>query len=1034
MIPKIFFIFNIKLLTKLLPMKSLTSIISLIFIFQFTYGQLPCSSTIYSYPRDWSINFKVAPTTDGGSILGGSKRNSNNNHLDAHLMKIDLFGNLMWEQSYGDSLDESTNAVHQTSDGGYIVIGTKEIEDGWPGVTRISLFKTNNNGLLEWEREIGPEEEYNYTGEDIKILPNGDFLIVGTESGHSLTTGERVSKMMIQRWDNTGNLIQTLYFNSTHFNPFDGFDVDGITLGVSVNLMNDGGYIFTGITGSPFGYLPLDKDAFVVKTDANLNIEWENIFTDNTFGSYQSFFMNMVELDGFYYGIIKMNFTGLDGGPHGRLIKIDLNGNEVWHHSIYGNASPRRLIVTKDNQLAAAFSNTLMKIDTSGTVIWQTDNFSRVNISNKNSLYLNSDNGFTVSGSKNNLQATNEIILIMVDSLGNTCNNYIEGRVFWDDDDNCSLDSTEMILPDLMVKVEPGPIYQLADSEGFYKIPVDSGTFTVTVSGLNALWEQTCATSYQVSFDTIYQTEDSLDFAFNTLYDCHLMNITANILGSRVCVDNFICLPYCNDGTADAEEVTIDLILDDNVSITASPIPYTQVGNQYTFEVGDVVAGECKTLYLNSFVACDAMLGDSLCIEASILPAEDCGSLISNNTITKCREITNSYDPNDKQATVDQREDCITEDTELIDYLIRFQNTGNDIAYRVVITDQISEKLDITSIQTIGNSHDFEWEIWNNNTIIWTFNNINLVDSSTNQLASQGFVQFKIAPKTAIDINSKIENEANIYFDYNDPILTNNLILEHCDFTPFQSMVVDSYNPTDCDLMDGLISIQVEASVNVEYSIDNGESWQSQNEFSDLAPGDYHVLIKDESGEYIFEYENNPIVIVAQIPPQINDLQIVDPSDLSSTDGTITIIAEGNELLVYSIDNGLTWQNSNIFEGLSIGNYQILIQYENETCQIISNEIILMGVVAITNLTLAPEVRINPNPARDNIFLTIKSALNKQLHISILNSNGKKVFTESLGSQSNVEKSIDISSFSSGLYFVSIRYGTEFFYEKLMVY
>ena len=74
-------------------------------------------------------------------------------------------------------------------------------------------------------------------------------------------------------------------------------------------------------------------------------------------------------------------------------------------------------------------------------------------------------------------------------------------------------------------------------------------------------------------------------------------------------------------------------------------------------------------------------------------------------------------------------------------------------------------------------------------------------------------------------------------------------------------------------------------------------------------------------------------------------------------------------MLVYSIDNGLTWQNSNIFEGLSIGNYQILIQYENETCQIISNEIILMGVVAITNLTLAPEVRINPNPALSLIHI-----------------------------------------------------------------
>ena len=1014
-------------------MKSLTVIISLIFIFQLAYGQEPCSPTIYSYTRDgvYLYGYNVAPTADGGSIICGNVRNSNND-LDAYLMKIDLFGNVMWEQTYGDTLDLYSNAVHQTSDGGYIVIGTKKKTFGWPRISKIYLFKTSSNGDLEWEREIGPNEDDEYTGDDLKILPNGDFLIVGTETGYSSMTGYRISNMMVQRLDNTGSLIQNLYLNTVHFDPFGGFLINGVTLGISVNFMNDGGFIFTGTTGPPFGNLPLGKDAFAVKTDANLNVEWENTFTNNS-GSYQSLFMNVVELDGFYYGAINMEFQGYDGGHHGRLIKLDLDGNEVWHNSIYGNSSPRNIIVTNDNQLAIAFRKNLMKVDTSGNVLWQSDDFPRINITDKNSLYQNPDHGFTLSGYRFNLQAPNEIILIKTDSLGNNCNNYVEGQVFWDEDTDCLLDSTETRFQDLVVKIEPGPIYQLTNSDGFYRVPVDTGTYTVTVSGLNDLWEQTCTPSYQVNFDTIYQTEDSLDFTFNTLYDCSLMNITASILGSRVCVENFICLPYCNDGTADAEGVTIDLVLDDNVSITSSPVPYIQVGNQYTFDVGDVVAGECKTLYLNSFVACDAMLGDSICIEASILPAEDCGPLISNNIITKCREITNSYDPNDKQAIVDQREDCITEETELIDYLIRFQNTGNDTAYRVVITDEISDKLDITSIQNIGNSHAYEWEIWNNNTIIWTFDNINLVDSTTNQLGSQGFIQFTIAPKIDIDINPVIKNEANIYFDYNDPILTNNLKLEHCDFTPFQSILVSNNDPTDCDLTDGLIRIQVEASVEVEYSIDGGVSWQTQNEFFNLAAGAYQVILRDESGEYIAEYENNPIIISAPIPPLINDLQIIDPSNENNADGIITVMAEGNQPLVYSIDNGLTWQTSNVFEGLAIGDYQILLQYENETCQIISDEVVLMGTVGTDNLNPMMAVQIIPNPARENIFITIKTPLSKELHLSIFNSNGKKVFKDDLGTQSEFENSIDISSFPSGIYFVAIYYENEFFYKKLIV-
>ena len=188
-------------------MKTLFSTFLFIFIFQNVYSQQPCAPTIYSFPRDGftiTSDFNVAPTTDGGSIICGHNRDSTF-HFDVYLIKVDLLGNMVWEQTYGGVEDDFGYAVHQTSDGGYIVIGSKEVivNGNWLR-SRIFLFKTNNNGIVEWEEEIGPDANKDYFGNDIKILPNGEFLIIGT-------VGQYNRQMIIQKLDNAGNHIQTAY-------------------------------------------------------------------------------------------------------------------------------------------------------------------------------------------------------------------------------------------------------------------------------------------------------------------------------------------------------------------------------------------------------------------------------------------------------------------------------------------------------------------------------------------------------------------------------------------------------------------------------------------------------------------------------------------------------------------------------------------------------------------------------------------------------------------------------------------------------
>ena len=139
-----------------------------------------------------------------------------------------------------------------------------------------------------------------------------------------------------------------------------------------------------------------------------------------------------------------------------------------------------------------------------------------------------------------------------------------------------------------------------------------------------------------------------------------------------------------------------------------------------------------------------------------------------------CQQNIGSYDPNDKRAypVGYGAEHYIYQHTDL-EYYIRFQNTGTDTAFTVVIIDTISPHLDITSLRVGASSHNYSYEIYGNGIVKFTFANILLPDSSTNNRASQGFIKYQIEQMPSNPIGTIINNKADIYFDYNAPIQTN---------------------------------------------------------------------------------------------------------------------------------------------------------------------------------------------------------------------------------------------------------------------
>lgn len=142
-----------------------------------------------------------------------------------------------------------------------------------------------------------------------------------------------------------------------------------------------------------------------------------------------------------------------------------------------------------------------------------------------------------------------------------------------------------------------------------------------------------------------------------------------------------------------------------------------------------------------------------------------------------CVEIRDSYDPNDITVVPEgPGAKHYIDNVQRLTYKIRFQNTGTDTAYKIVVVDTLANEIDLASIEMRGSSHKFTYSLVNGtkkHVIKFEFNNINLVDSFTNEKGSHGFVTFDVNLNQGLPKGTRVNNFVDIYFDFNTPVRTN---------------------------------------------------------------------------------------------------------------------------------------------------------------------------------------------------------------------------------------------------------------------
>lgn len=121
-----------------------------------------------------------------------------------------------------------------------------------------------------------------------------------------------------------------------------------------------------------------------------------------------------------------------------------------------------------------------------------------------------------------------------------------------------------------------------------------------------------------------------------------------------------------------------------------------------------------------------------------------------------------------------------------------------------------------------------------------------------------------------------------------------------------------------------------------EFSIDNGTTWGTTNEFLAVEGGTHYPSIRNRDATNTCKIDAAAITFAAaSIPPAITNVSSTDPTSCVVNDGTITVTAsEGIAPLEYSKDGGTTWQTSNVFSGLAGSDYDIYVASAGQQCPI----------------------------------------------------------------------------------------------------
>lgn len=359
-------------------------------------------------------------------------------------------------------------------------------------------------------------------------------------------------------------------------------------------------------------------------------------------------------------------------------------------------------------------------------------------------------------------------------------------RVFCDANGNGTMDSSELPISNAPVQFinnnQSVATTVYTDSMGVATACGNYFNSQVVYAQINANWMLQHGYSSVNSMITVYAVSSTAVTPVMYPINCGGTTTCADLytsvspwIGYYQGTTAYIKLHIGNYGPSNSGPYTVSMNFPAGVTVIPSSINlagYTISGNTITWNIANATPGYSYYDIINFTVPTGIANGTAHYYTAVIAPTgavQDCNP--SNNSGNLLQLVGSSYDPNDK--TVDMPEALSPLLQEALTYTIRFQNTGTAPAQNIYVLDTLSAQLDWSTFEVIESSHPMQVIELGNGVKRFDFQQIWLADSTTNEAASHGHLIYRVKENPLNIAGSTIYNTAYIYFDWNDPIVTN---------------------------------------------------------------------------------------------------------------------------------------------------------------------------------------------------------------------------------------------------------------------
>lgn len=1086
---------------------------------------------------------------------------TNYGNVDIFISKLDSSGNFVWAKSIGSPANDfsygiATDAVGNVYISG-LLSGSFDFDPG-PGTFNLTsagsedlfILKLDPAGNFLWAKALGGTGSE--SGGHIAVDASGNVFSTGSFSGtadfdpnagiYNLTsTGS--TDGFISKLNAAGNFVWAYKIGGT------GGDAGkSICLGPGGDIYILGNYTGTGDfdPGPSIFNLTGISDIYLCRLDGACNLLWAKSIGGPTGNDWSKGIStdpsgNVFATGYFYYevdfdpGPSTYNITPFTSGfSDAFFVALDPLGNFLNAQSLGGSGADLGIaIASNDNGTYATGSF-------EGTVGFPPPS------TIPNLVSAGMQDGFIVK------YLTRGVI----------------GYAYNDINSNCILES-EPGLSGRNAIINPGGlIVQTGPAGNWFVDSLPAGVYTITFD-TSGSWTPTCPVTQNFTVTDPDALTNAANFGMVSLYPCSQPAVSVTALSLRRCFTDqkiYITAQNLISGTGTIPDAYVELQLDSLLSPLFSSIPYTSLGdNRYRFDLDSLNPGEAASFWMSTQVSCAAVLGQTLCMDAYLFPADSCsfdsipstdpadfspcalpwdqsslhvngwcdgqdiyyeilntggnmacyapvrlfidgtyiwldsimlnggdrdtltfsgdgrtwrlevdqhplhpGDSHPNATIERCGDtdnwtanlvnvlppddadpvidiycglVTGSYDPNDKTGYPLGLGSShhISPDGEL-EYLIRFQNTGTDTAFTVVIQDTLDTDLNIFTLVPGASSHNYTFSMHGPRVLEWTFENILLPDSTADEAGSHGFLTFTVEQNANLAAGTEINNTAYIYFDFNAPVITNTTshIIED-DIQQPEWSVQTTVNETNCSAVvyngisytqsgtywqvkngagtDTLVTIHV-TILNVSYS-----SFAVSACDSYTAPdGVIHTTSGIKTATLTNSIGCDSIILIHLT---VNYTSSIDTT-ISQAGLTLTsnAVADSWQWLDCSSGTPIAGETNQNYTASTNGSYAVEITvggcFFTTSCY----------TIASVGLESSQESKViaYPNPTAGNLSVSFGEIVS-EAELSVLNVMGQEI----LHKQVRNETAIDLYlQGSNGLYFLKITSGANTSYYKIV--